>query len=346
MKQKRPSRLAPIFSDGAVLPYGRPVTVFGTGDEPVQLTHMGKTYEAVHADGRFFLTLPPTPPGGPYDITVTLGARTQVLRSICFGEVILLAGQSNAELPMAQTDFSMASLRACPRLRVYFAAQNFAENCYFPTPLDDRWVTPTEDTVPTMPALAYHVGLRRAEAHGLPVGIVCVVRGASVIQSFMPEEAQAALVFSPEELSGAHPCNTQVERYRCYNRQGVIYRRMLEPLLPLSVDRVIWYQGESNTGVGESARYDALLRAMIDCWRQALGDRELPFVIVRIHEHSDSQGWRQVQAAQERAARDIPHCVLVSLASLGYDANIHPVNKEAVADLILEAIPPVTVKQP
>lgn len=345
MKHKEPSRLAPIFSDGAVLPFDRPVTVFGTGDEPVRLTHMGRTYEAMPQDGRFFVTLAPTPPGGPYEITVTLGERVQVLRDIYFGEVILLAGQSNAELPLRQTDFPMEELRTCPRLRVYFAAQNFAENCYFPTPIDDRWVTPNEDTAPTMPALAYHIGLGRAEEHGLPVGVVCVVRGASVIQSFMPEDAQRELMFSPEELSGEHPCNTQVERYRCYNRQGVIFHRMLEPLIPFSVDCVVWYQGESNKGVGESLRYDELLRAMIVRWRQVLENDTLPFVIVRIHEHSDSQGWRQVQAAQERAARDIPHCTLASLASLGFDANIHPVNKRAVAELILKAWPPVTVKK-
>lgn len=339
-EQKGRTQLSPIFQDGAVLQHGRPVTLFGTGEEPVRVTLLGKTYEARTEAGRFTVTLPPMPAGGPHELTVTLGERVQVLRDILFGEVVLLAGQSNAELPMRETDTAPEDYRTDGCVRVYFAAQDFGEGFRFPTPIDDRWVSPCEQLTPTIPALAYHLGIGIAEERDIPVGIVCVVRGASVIQSFMPASVQAHLVFSPEELSGAHPCNTTVARYRCYNTPGVIYHRMLEPLLPYTVSRVVWYQGESNTGQGESEAYDRLLAAMIAHWRQVLQCETLPFVIVKIHVHSDSPGWLAVQRAQERAARDIPHCTLVSLDSLGFDANIHPRDKAAVAARILPALQP------
>ena len=332
--KRKDTHLASIFTSHAVLQRDRPVTLFGTGIGHVSVEFLGNTYEAVTEGEEFYVTLPATPAGGPYTITVNIEGNTTVLDDILFGDVILLAGQSNAELPLDRTDFSEEQYTSNDKVRTYFVGQHFSEKFHYKSILDNRWASLDESEAAKWCAIAYHLGSTIEREKGVPVGIICVAKGASVIQSFMSVEAQSEFTFSPEELSVEHPCNTGVDRYKCFNEQAVIYEKMFSKIVPYTVSSVVWYQGESNIGSGESKVYDKLLEAMITEWRKELCNEELPFIIVKLHDRNNNSGWLAVREAQERAAKSIPYCYLVDLDPLGICTDIHPKNKEAVSELI------------
>ena len=331
---RKDTHLASIFTSHAVLQRDRPITLFGTGIGHVSVEFLGNTYEGITIGDEFSVTLPATPAGGPYTVTVNIEGETTVLEDILFGDVILLAGQSNAELPLERTDYPEEQYTSNDKVRTYFVAQHFSEEFHYESILDNRWAPLNESEAAKWCAIAYHLGSTIEREKGVPVGIICAAKGASVIQSFMSVQAQAQFSFSPEELSVEHPCNTGVDRYKCFNEQAVIYEKMFSKIHPYTVSSVVWYQGESNIGSGESRVYDKLLEAMINEWRKALGNGDLPFIIVKLHNRNNNSGWLAVREAQERAAKNIPNCYLVDLDPLGICTDIHPKNKEDVSDLI------------
>ena len=333
LKRKK-TYLDPLFTSHAVLQRDMPVTIYGTGIGRVKIEFLGQWYEGVTVDESFYVTLPATPAGGPYTLTVDIEGAVTVLEDILFGDVILLAGQSNAELPLYQTDYSPDNYVSNDRVRTYYVGQHFTEEFTYKNILDNRWSKLDSSEAAKWSAIAYHLGNRIESEQDVPVGIICVVKGACVIQSFMSPEAQAKFEFAPDELSIEHPCNTIVDRYKCFNQQGMVYEKMFSKITPYTVSSVIWYQGESNIGSGESKVYDQLLETMITEWRKDLNNESLPFFIVKIHDMNNNEGWLAVREAQERAAQNISDCYLVDLDSLGVCKDIHPRNKEEVSELI------------
>lgn len=332
--KRKNTHLDPIFTSHAVLQRDMPITIYGTGIGRVKIEFLGQWYEGITVDESFYVTLPATPAGGPYTLTVDIEGTVTVLEDILFGDVILLAGQSNAELPLDQTDYSPDDYVSNDRVRTYYVGQHFTDEFTYKNILDNRWSTLDSSEAAKWSAIAYHLGNRIEVEQDVPVGIICVVKGACVIQSFMSPDAQAKFEFTPDELSIEHPCNTTVDRYKCFNQQGMVYEKMFSKITPYTVSSVIWYQGESNIGSGESEVYDQLLEAMINEWRKDLNNESLPFFIVKIHDMSNNEGWLAVREAQERAVKNIPSCYLVDLDSLGVCTDIHPRNKEEVSELI------------
>ena len=321
-------QLLPLFADHAVFQRGRAILIAGTGEGDVYILFRGRIYEGVCKDGKFTVSLPPMEAGGPYDMSVYMNGKETVLRDIMIGDVILLAGQSNAELPLDQTDWPASDYATNNRVRVYYAEQYFTEEFHYSSILDNKWSTLSPSNAAKWPSIAYHLGQKLEEERDVAVGFVCVVKGAAVIQSFMSEEAQKDFVFDPSELSSSH---TSTDRYRCFNAQGMIYHHMFEKILPDTFSSAIWYQGESNNSAAESAVYDKMLAAMIAEWRSDLGDEDLPFAIIGLPNYRTDAAWRAVQEAQKRAARDIPNCTFVDITDLGGTDNIHPKNKKEVS---------------
>lgn len=59
----------------------------------------------------------------------------------------------------------------------------------------------------------------------------------------------------------------------------VLYRNMVQRVIPYSIRGILWYQGENN--VVDSENYDSLFALLVSAWRRAWGD-ELPFLTVQL----------------------------------------------------------------
>ncbi len=128
-----------------------------------------------------------------------------------------------------------------------------------------------------------------------------------------------------------------------HNAPGHLWHSMLQPLVPYAVRGAIWYQGEGNAGRAE--QYRSLLPAMIDSWRSAWGQGDLPFYIVSLANFRDrvtaprESDWAELREAQELTARMVRNSGLAMAIDIGDAKDIHPRNKQEVGRrLALQAL--------
>lgn len=124
---------------------------------------------------------------------------------------------------------------------------------------------------------------------------------------------------------------------RWENWPGVLYRNMVKSIIPFSLGGVLWYQGESNTyAYGE---YFELFKEMVENWREDWHD-ELPFFTVQIapFRYPVPQSAPKLVEQQLRAAREIKGVYLVSTTDVGEADNIHPSNKQVIAERLFNAV--------
>ncbi|HVO12211.1 MAG TPA: carboxylesterase family protein [Vicinamibacteria bacterium] len=113
---------------------------------------------------------------------------------------------------------------------------------------------------------------------------------------------------------------------------GVLYRGMLEPVVPLALTGAIWYQGESNAA--RAFQYRRLLPALIGGWREAFGQGAFPFYVVglpRYKHHADAPGtddWAELREAQALVAKTVAHSCLAVTIDTGDPDDVHPKDKK------------------
>jgi sialate O-acetylesterase len=118
---------------------------------------------------------------------------------------------------------------------------------------------------------------------------------------------------------------------------SVLFQGMIEPVAPLAISGVIWYQGEANAD--RAQQYKKLLPAMIGDWRKIFGQGDFPFYIVQLPAFMQHQsqpptwtGWADVRDAQAFVARTVKHSALATTIDTGEADNIHPQDKKIVGE--------------
>lgn len=119
---------------------------------------------------------------------------------------------------------------------------------------------------------------------------------------------------------------------------SILFENMIRPLAGLSLRGVIFYQGESNTGIPTD--YEGLMKNLIADWRNLFENPRLPFLQVLLagyHEPSPfdpSSEWARIRFAQLRAAEEN---LCATALDLGESANIHPARKREVGERLAAA---------
>jgi sialate O-acetylesterase len=138
-------------------------------------------------------------------------------------------------------------------------------------------------------------------------------------------------------------------RFKHWTQPLGIYNAMLAPLLSTTMTGVIWYQGETN--VGRAAEYVNLFPAMIRNWRKDFGQGDLPFLFVQLANHlkpSDvpvHSEWALLREAQTQALQ-LANTAMAVAIDVGEWNDIHPLDKETVADRLALAARAVAYKEP
>ena len=326
-------RLNPLFSDHMVLQAGKPIRIFGDGAGRVRVSLNGDTAEAEAPGPRWCVTLPARPCGGPYALSVSLAGQEVLLRDVYVGDVYLLAGQSNMQFKLAESSTPPAAWAGRPLLRCFSLARPEEGEPFVPA---DGWQVCSRESAGRFSAIGYHLG--ELCGGGRAVGLINCYQGASVIESWLPEDAAGLPEFSVP-VQEKHIDHTWPE-YVVWNRNGYLYEHMFSEVPPFSLAAVVWYQGESDTSEAEARVYDGELACLAARWRADLDDPSLPLVIVQIADYQPraDEGWRMLQAAQERAAAAIPRAFLVRSADVCESDNIHPATKERLAGRIADVL--------
>ena len=117
----------------------------------------------------------------------------------------------------------------------------------------------------------------------------------------------------------------------------VLWNQMVRPLTVQPVAGVLWYQGESNANTPEEAEaYAGQFQAMIEGWRAAWHDDDLPFLWVQLANFmaaptspDDAGTWSTLRASQSAALR-LDHTAEAVIYDVGDPDDIHPTDKQTV----------------
>jgi len=115
-----------------------------------------------------------------------------------------------------------------------------------------------------------------------------------------------------------------------YNIPCCVYNYMLAPVLGYSIDGVIWYQGESNTGKPEV--YVQLFEELVRHLRAHFGE-EVPVIFTQLANYIDPNGtgenWAELRE-QQRQCLNIPNTAMAVAIDCGEHNDIHPLDKKTV----------------
>ena len=337
--------LAPIFTDRMVVAAGKPVRIFGTGDGEAVVSMNDAVVKVRSYGGRWCATLQPIPAGGPYEIRVALNGRERMLRDVLAGEVLVMAGQSNMQFHLKESETVSTNWVSDANIRQFMTTTIEGKERFL---AKDGWVGLDRATAGDWSALAYETAVRRARARKIPIGIIHCFQGASAIKAWLPKTlALDPRLMLPPELR-VHD-DSRSDYTDPFNKSGTLYERQFSEIGPFAVSAVVWYQGESNTGSVEEGRlYADMLAALIGQWRLDFGDARLPFVVVQIAAYPyegdpkawcKRDAWAAVQMSQRQIAKIVPHVTSVRSEDVcDADKGIHPPTKWRLAERIADAI--------
>lgn len=119
---------------------------------------------------------------------------------------------------------------------------------------------------------------------------------------------------------------------------GALFQHMVLPIAGFSARGVLWYQGESDDEFdGSQWRYEQALRTIIDDWREAWRNPELPFLVVQLPGfgswmHVAANDYVTIRACQQRVADTTEGAWLCSVGDVGDERDIHPKVKRPVGE--------------
>ena len=295
-------RLTCVFADHALFQHSAPLRIRGEADLPVQVeirrgSKMLVEGNATPNSNGYFEIYITTPSASfePCTMLFTTEKDCILLSDILFGELWIAGGQSNMELPNSEhpdyaihlPEFLAAGIRA-------YQPKPFPIDDSMPrTPQlfdEGSWVAPDEDGFADVSALASIFAQCVSEKNNVPVGFLNLNRGASRLETWLPERAMNDWLATYLKQIGRFPTEENWNSFgeqkdfanKNFQQFSAYYNRAVAPLSGISARGVLWYQGESNCS--EHCKYDSyptLLELLRVSWQEDFGipDHAFPFYV-------------------------------------------------------------------
>ncbi|MFD1394150.1 sialate O-acetylesterase [Lacticaseibacillus jixianensis] len=192
--------LAPLFCGGAILQAAKPVTIFGWGPSGA-LVHVSLGNQAhetvIPASGKWQVGFDAFPYRLKTQLTMQSGD-TQVTEDVQFGDVYLLAGQSNIEYKMrddAEFKEEQANFSA-QNIRVYYTPQvEYEKELTFGwgDVVKPAWAPLTKQNLGDVSAVGYYALNKIAHTTpDIPIGMLQCYKGGTSASSWISEAALVA----------------------------------------------------------------------------------------------------------------------------------------------------------
>lgn len=188
-------RISKIYSDHMILQRGKKNTISGTAepDETVSILFRGENYvTTADGTGNWLIEIPPYFPDedyGPFEMVLKGSAgETISLKDILYGDVFLLGGQSNMELPLDRTrDCYEEEINHAAEygIRMFQVAKVFDFSEELKIPDTGEWLCVMPDTVKDFSAIGYFFAKMYREKENVPVGLVHTAVGGAPIEAYM-----------------------------------------------------------------------------------------------------------------------------------------------------------------
>ena len=190
------TRLLGIYSNGMVLQRNKEIIIEGfdssKSEVVVSLADRSVTVEVI--DGAFKAVFPPMDVVLDTELKVE-GTDVISVKDVCIGDVFMLAGQSNMELPVIRTwDLNEEEIEAkdYPYVRQYRLTPDLeiplkGEDSICTLPETD-WVKAEGTGKYEISAIGFYAAKRIFDEKNIPVGLILNAQGGANIESFMCEE--------------------------------------------------------------------------------------------------------------------------------------------------------------
>ena len=182
--------LSPILCDGMVLQRDTNNYIYGSDTEATSVTvcFMDSQYSAkVDENNEFCVELPPIAAGGPYSLTVK-GSTEITIKDILFGDVYILSGQSNMELPIRRVlDVSAKEIENTsePTIRQYHIPATFNFKGPEKYMYANSWTKAVDEDLMEFSAAGFFFAKEIKEAYHIPIGLIKTAVGGCIIESWM-----------------------------------------------------------------------------------------------------------------------------------------------------------------
>jgi sialate O-acetylesterase len=304
-------------------------------------------------------------------LTVQSGVSKLELTDVLVGDVWVAAGQSNMEWSVRQSANAKAALAGAdrPGIRLLHrqGAARGGSGVYTPDHIDrlsvDRfftgsWTAATADTVAAFSAVAWYFGIKMHEQLKVPIGLIDIAMGGTQTESWIARDALAAhpnLNVLTEGSWLSNPATGEWCRGRAiYNlkramqagedipgddmgpnhsfKPSFCWTSGVEPLVPMAITGVLWYQGESNAETpGRVEQHIELFPLLVQDWRKKWKRRDLPFGFVQLPAMGRPD-WPAFRETQRRAQLTLPNTGMAITMDVGHPSNVHPTQKQPVGD--------------
>jgi sialate O-acetylesterase len=336
-----------------------------------------KTEATVGDNARWSAKLPALPAGAAGKVQLTSAqSGEKVIQDVLVGEVWLGCGQSNMAMPVRGSSELEDALQAADasrsQIRFFLTDKVRADR-----PLDDvagLWVVASRESVGACSAVAWNFARSINETLHVPVGLVVSAYGGTPVQAWISRETLDAtnaskLVWQwhreqldarPEqevvyarklkEWEEANPSqelkvkNAREKPKPPYSEDSPkapvgLYNAMISPLIPYTIQGVLWYQGENNSKTPEG--YGELIQALVQSWRKAWG-ADLPFYYVELAnftapQKQPAEGGLALIREQQAEVLKLPRTGVASAVDVGDAKDIHPKDKATVGRRLARA---------
>jgi sialate O-acetylesterase len=223
----------------------------------------------------------------------------------------------------------------------------------------DGWKVSDSKTIKDMSAVAYYFAKQVVEKENIPIGLINISIGGAPIESFISKKALQSNKRFAAKIEGDWLQNNNLPDWvRERGRQnvagnpngfkdeqglnhaykpGFAFEAGIQPLLPMPVKGIIWYQGESNSL--EPARveeYRELQTLMIKDYRKQWKKPAMPFYWVQLSSidtvNYQSKYWPRFRDEQRLLLNEVKNGGMAVSSDLGSKNDVHPRNKKSVGE--------------
>lgn len=332
------------------------------------------------ATGRWSVKFAPLHASAKAIVFSVKGKNAIEVADVLVGEVWFCAGQSNMEFALGGAKGgAQAAQASLPNLRlfrfgsktrglpgVYTAAQraNLTPEKFS----TGTWAACEPARAKAFSAVAFFFGAKLQDQLNVPVGLIEVSSGGTPAEAWIAREALAnhpklapmvqhnwlgndildewcrqrgaenlrelptgPTTLPADDMGPNHPF-----------KPGFMWSASVQPLLPLNVRGVLWYQGESNAlNARRVVQHRDLFPLLVKSWREKFAQNDLPFLYVQLpglgtEKGYHSEAWPLFRDDQRRFLQTIPHTGMAITIDVGDPANVHPANKQPVGQRLAQ----------
>lgn len=323
-------RMPAILSDGMMLQQDTVALLWGwanpTREVKVKTSWEDRIYKTrVNRDAKWELHIKTPKSNVTGTITIISNRDTIHINDVAFGEVWLCSGQSNmeysGEMGIKDIKDEYSQCAAYP-IRYFHIPRNTASY-----PQDDvygEWCKIDANTLKNKSAVAYFFAKTVNSYLNVPVGIVQAAWGGTPIEVWMAESLFTKYKSLEKTLDKIPPAAGRP------SQPGYAFNAMVNPILSMTMQGVLWYQGETNAEY--PMYYAEMFKYMVEDWRERVGNSEWPFFYVQIapyNYHLSQMG--PLLMEQQTKCQHYPYIGMVTVWDDVPNVNdIHPYNKAIV----------------